>query len=200
MIDVRIVAPTPALRAGLRSLLSDEGLRVIGEGALLSSEIADALVLSGEALPPDAAATLRDAGRPGLVLLSDEPRAAATLRGLPVRGWAALSRDAGPSELVAAVRAVAEGLLVLAPALAEPLFGARQMLTLAEPLAEPLTARELEVLQLVSQGLSNKLIARELVISEHTVKFHLSSTFGKLGAVSRTDAINRAARQGLVVL
>jgi DNA-binding CsgD family transcriptional regulator len=66
------------------------------------------------------------------------------------------------------------------------------------PLDEPLTARELEVLQLLSQGLSNKLIARKLQISEHTVKFHISSLYTKLGASSRTDAVNRGARSGLI--
>jgi DNA-binding NarL/FixJ family response regulator len=55
-------------------------------------------------------------------------------------------------------------------------------------------------LQLVSQGLSNKLIARELQVSEHTVKFHISSIFAKLGAASRTEAISRGARQGLITL
>ncbi|HWQ12092.1 MAG TPA: response regulator transcription factor, partial [Roseiflexaceae bacterium] len=92
------------------------------------------------------------------------------------------------------------GLVALAPALAARLLTRPPAEALPDPGAEPLTAREREVLDLVGQGLSNKLIARRLQISEHTVKFHLSSIFAKLGAASRTDAVNRAARQGLITL
>jgi len=65
---------------------------------------------------------------------------------------------------------------------------------------EPLTSREHEVLDLLGQGLSNKQIARRLAISEHTVKFHVSSLYAKLGATSRTDAVSRGARRGLITL
>ena len=63
-----------------------------------------------------------------------------------------------------------------------------------------LTTREHEVLELVSQGLSNKLIARQLQISEHTVKFHIASVSAKLGASSRTDAVRLGLRKGLITL
>jgi len=69
-----------------------------------------------------------------------------------------------------------------------------------EPLAEPLTTREREVLALVAEGLSNKAIAEELRISDQTVKFHVASITGKLGAANRTEAVRRAVRQGLIVL
>lgn len=65
---------------------------------------------------------------------------------------------------------------------------------------EALTPRELEVLELLAQGFPNKSIAHELKISDQTVKFHVASIYGKLGAVNRTDAVRRAVRQGLVVL
>jgi DNA-binding NarL/FixJ family response regulator len=65
---------------------------------------------------------------------------------------------------------------------------------------EALTARECEVLELLSRGLPNKLIARRLQISEHTVKFHVSSIYAKLGASSRTDAVSRGVRKGLITL
>ncbi|HEY6285481.1 MAG TPA: response regulator transcription factor, partial [Ktedonobacteraceae bacterium] len=65
---------------------------------------------------------------------------------------------------------------------------------------EALTGREREVLELLSQGLPNKLIARRLQISEHTVKFHVSSIYAKLGASSRTDAVSRGVRRGLITL
>jgi DNA-binding NarL/FixJ family response regulator len=69
-----------------------------------------------------------------------------------------------------------------------------------EPLAEPLTARETEVLALVAEGLSNKTIADQLGISDQTVKFHVASIAGKLGAANRTEAVRRAVRRGLIVL
>ena len=65
---------------------------------------------------------------------------------------------------------------------------------------EPLTPRELEVLHLLAEGLPNKTIARRLAISDHTVKFHVNALLGKLQAQSRTEAVVRASRAGLVVL
>jgi DNA-binding NarL/FixJ family response regulator len=67
-------------------------------------------------------------------------------------------------------------------------------------LAEPLTSRELEVLQLLVEGVSNKGIAERLGISEHTAKFHVNSILGELGAQNRTEAVTRAARTGLIIL
>ena len=69
-----------------------------------------------------------------------------------------------------------------------------------EPLLEALTGRELQVLDLLAKGLSNKTIAKALGISDETVKFHLAAIFGKLGAANRTDAVRRAIRRGLVSL
>ena len=65
---------------------------------------------------------------------------------------------------------------------------------------EPLTPREIEVLELLAEGLPNKAIARRLGISDQTVKFHVASLSGKLGAANRTDAVRRAARRGLIAL
>ena len=69
-----------------------------------------------------------------------------------------------------------------------------------EPLVESLTTREIEVLELVAEGLSNKAIAARLTISDQTVKFHIASVLGKLGASNRTDAVRRAVRGGLLTL
>jgi DNA-binding NarL/FixJ family response regulator len=69
-----------------------------------------------------------------------------------------------------------------------------------EPLIEPLTPRETEVLMLVADGLSNRATAQRLGVSDETVKFHLTSIFGKLGASNRTDAVRQALRRGLVPL
>jgi NarL family two-component system response regulator YdfI len=105
-----------------------------------------------------------------------------------IRG--AISRDATSDEIEAAVQAVNAGLVVTMPD-SQPF---------AEEFTEPLTGRELEVLDLVAEGFSNKLIAHRLGISEHTVKTHVASIFAKLGASSRTEAVSRAIRRGLVML
>jgi DNA-binding NarL/FixJ family response regulator len=70
----------------------------------------------------------------------------------------------------------------------------------ADPLVEKLTARESDVLRLLADGLPNKAIASRLEISDETVKFHLASIFGKLGASNRTDAVRQALRRGLIPL
>jgi DNA-binding NarL/FixJ family response regulator len=69
-----------------------------------------------------------------------------------------------------------------------------------ETIDEPLTPREIQVIELLAEGLSNKAIAARLGISDQTVKFHLASILGKLGAANRTDAVRRAVRRGLVTL
>ncbi|NTU85926.1 MAG: response regulator transcription factor, partial [Chloroflexales bacterium] len=131
-----------------------------------------------------------------MVALSDDPRLPSILRTLPLRGWAVALPDAGPEELRAAVGAAAQGYVAVPRQLAEQLAPRAT----GEPPAEPLTAREGEVLALLSQGLPNKQIALRLQISEHTVKFHIASIFAKLGAASRTEAVSIGARQGLITL
>jgi DNA-binding NarL/FixJ family response regulator len=95
------------------------------------------------------------------------------------------------------VAAANEGLLVVDDAFRD-MLGRRD--GAVEPPAEPLTRRELEVLTLLGQGLSNKAIASHLGISESTAKFHVNSILGKLGVASRSEAIVHASRLGLVIL
>jgi DNA-binding NarL/FixJ family response regulator len=122
--------------------------------------------------------------------------------------YGALSRDATREEIISALTAVGNGLVVLDRRLAGELLSPQDQRTVASPLrlpgdvgsVETLTARELEVLQLLAQGLPNKLIAVRLHITEHTAKFHVSSIMLKLGAASRTEAVTLAARRGLLLL
>ena len=104
--------------------------------------------------------------------------------------------------MAAAIHAVGQGLWVGAPGLVEGLlrFQRTGESSGEESLIEPLTAREKEVLQLMAQGLANKQIALALAISEHTVKFHLSSLYAKLGISSRTEAVRRGIELGLISL
>ena len=212
MIRIFIVAPTPVLRAGLRSLLSASDIEVTGESASVEdlpfSSSAEVVVLSvAEAglFPVIGAGLVEQAHPPGLVLLVDEldrAKAGRTLQNLPLPGWAILANNAPGVELFNAVRVVSQGYILFPRDTAQVLFNRQPVYEglEREPLDEPLTSREQEVLQLLSQGLSNKLIARQLQISEHTVKFHVSSLYTKLEASSRTEAISRGARLGLITL
>jgi DNA-binding NarL/FixJ family response regulator len=135
-----------------------------------------------------------------VVVLADGMTAAASADALRAGIRAALPGDISPEQLVSALQAVASGLLVLHPSHADEGLAAGSSPTRAlDELAESLTSRELEVLQMLAAGLSNKEIAARLNISEHTVKFHVASILGKLGAASRTEAVSLGIRHGLVL-
>lgn len=124
-------------------------------------------------------------------------------------GLGLLPRDATAEEIISAIEAVARGLIVLDRGMARRLLNSARVPTgasganareMSPLLSEPLTAREHEVLQLLAEGLPNKLIAARLHVSEHTAKFHVASIMTKLGAASRTEAVTLAARRGLLIL
>ena len=204
MTQVYLAAPTPMMRAGLRAMLETSGIQVIGEASSIEDvadlQSIDVLIVGDEQLLGDVVSTLFSDGETALLVLSDTGSAASLLRTLPLRGWGIIPPDAPAPELQSAVLSVAQGLVVLSLPVAERLFSGPGVVNALDnrPLDEPLTARESEVLDLLSQGLSNKLIARKLNISEHTVKFHVSSIYTKLGAASRTEAVNKGARHGLI--
>lgn len=107
--------------------------------------------------------------------------------------WGVLPLEVSSEELCAAVRAVAAGLVV----------GARPLLTTPDTLEVvhgPLTEREVEILGLLSRGLANKQIAVQLGISEHTVKFHVSSIYTRLNVANRTEAVREGLRNGWITL
>lgn len=202
-----VVSNDPLARTGLALLLADrDGIAVSGQAEAdddwpgPSDPGAPHVVVwdlglgSRSGLP-----FLREAADPSgpsiLAVVADEDDARDALAA-GVRG--ALPRNVEGERLAAAVRAVAQGLLAL-----DESFAAILQHDAPPPpteLAEPLTPRELEVLQLLSQGLPNKRIAQRLGISDHTVKFHVNALLGKLGVQSRSEAIVHAVRLGLVVL
>jgi DNA-binding NarL/FixJ family response regulator len=181
--------PDPSLLVALR--LRDGARRAALEQALPTGPEAEADVLvldlrGGEAVPADAASF-----DGVLLVLSDDPAHAADAA-LP----GVLPLAATGAQVAAAVAALAEGLVVRAPAHREaPGFAPRE--AAVRPL---LTPREVEVLALIGQGMSNKAIARRLAISAHTVKYHLEAIFAKLGVRSRAEAVTRGLRLGLHVL
>src|SRR5918997_3656247 len=204
---VFVVAPTPVTRAGLRSMLANiEGtdLQVVGEAASPTApdpsalSEADVVLLADEELLEEAAIAVAEDGTQALVLISDDDQAVSRLRALPLRGWGIVPPDAPPGELAPATTAVMQGLVVLPKPLTERLL--QEPAASAEALSEPLTAREREVLELLGRGLSNRLIAGELHISEHTVKFHISSLYAKLEVNNRAEAVSQGARHGLISL
>jgi DNA-binding NarL/FixJ family response regulator len=138
---------------------------------------------------------LRSSSTPIITLVSNEDIASAA-SGYGVRGI--LPRDVEGHTLLAAMRSAAEGLIVMDSIFADSLLSKRG--SNPEQLAEPLTPRELEVLQLLALGSPNKSIAFQMRISEHTVKFHVNSIMSKLGAQSRTEAVSRGTRLGLIKL
>ncbi|MCH8345873.1 MAG: response regulator transcription factor [Chloroflexi bacterium] len=112
-----------------------------------------------------------------------------------------LLKNVRGEELAQAVRAVAEGESVLHPAIAAKVFKRYTRSDQAvDDEIEPLTNRESEVLAIAARGLSNKMIARELSLSDRTVQVHLSNIFGKLGVASRTEAVITALQRGLLHL
>jgi DNA-binding NarL/FixJ family response regulator len=209
MIRVFIVASTPMMLAGLRTMLTTPDMQVVGESSnpgevLTELESIDVIVVEGILLEEvrRALANNGNATIALVVLTNNEERPFSALRTLSLLGWSIVLMDATMLQLQASVVAAAQGLIALPGALADWLYEQRPVAgTVAlGSLDEPLTAREREVLELVSEGLSNKLIARRLQISEHTVKFHISSISSKLGASSRTDAVSRGVRRGLITL
>jgi len=210
MVRVFVVAPTPMMIAGLRAMLTTPDIEVVGTAreatslAQIKEELLaiDVIVVDHLLLDEVTRAITNDARIALVALTNDDERPLAILRNLHLRGWSLVPVGASGAELQAAVAAVAQGFVVLPVAFSEQFSGQRPVigsLNLSSP-DEALTNREREVLELVSQGLSNKLIARRLQISEHTVKFHIASISNKLGASSRTDAVSRGVRRGLITL
>lgn len=151
-------------------------------------------------------AWLRDLGTlrlpPGIVMLTDDPRPALGVELLRRGGRAVLPRHASSEEIVAAIEAVAAGLVVLHPEAMTSLRSASpaRLGAVAAVADQRLTAREIEILGLIAEGLGNKAIAARLRISDHTVKFHIASIFAKLSAGSRTEAVTIGVRQGLIMI
>jgi DNA-binding NarL/FixJ family response regulator len=204
VIRVFVAAPTAALRLALRARLDGRGIAVIGDGPIPDGAPpdVDVLVLGDTERLSVSAGEVRDVGTRAVVALADDERPARILGALPLRGWAIVPHDAPAAELRAATMAAAQGFTVLPAMLAARLLPAR-LASADEGLdrrTESLTPREREVLELLGQGLSNRQIAERLDISEHTAKFHVASISAKLGASSRTEAVSRGVRRGLITL
>ncbi|HLY63131.1 MAG TPA: response regulator transcription factor [Terriglobia bacterium] len=210
MIRVRVEASSPLAKAGLESLLqAHPTLRLVEESSRDSSGTGaesppDVLVVEAETLSDPAAREATEwAGVGGpVVLLVRHPANDALADALQAGVKAVLPSGLAGPEIVAAIEAAGAGLVVLDPTGIEGLLRAPSAPSRngAESLVESLTPRELEVLRLLATGLGNKEIASRLGISDHTVKFHVASIMGKLGAGSRTEAVTLGIRHGLIMI
>ncbi|WP_338836136.1 response regulator transcription factor [Gordonia polyisoprenivorans] len=207
-ICVLITDDHAIVRAGLRALLTEsDGIRVVGEAATGEEAIARCtppaplpdVVLMDLRLGPGLSGvettrrllTLRPA--PRVLVVTNHDTDADILAAIEAGASGYLLKDTPPTELIAAVHAAAAGDSALSPMVAT-----RLMSRMRAPADAVLTAREIDVLVEVAAGHSNREIARRLLLSEMTVKSHLVHVFSKLGVRSRTAAVDRARRDGLI--
>ncbi|MFD6245882.1 response regulator [Streptomyces roseolus] len=195
----------PVVRAGLRAVLDTEpDFTVVGEAATAERAVALATAGGVDVVLMDlqfgagmhgseaTAAITAVPGGPRVLVLTTYDTDADILAAVEAGASGYLLKDAPPEELAAAVRTAAAGQSALAPAVAH-----RLMDRMRTP-AEALTKRELEVLQLVGEGLSNQQISKVLFLSQATVKSHLVHVFAKLGVDSRTAAVAAARERRLI--
>lgn len=206
MIRLLIADDHPVVRAGLVGLLSDEpGFEVVGEASdgLQAARIAEAtspdVVLMDLRMPGgdgvEATAAIVAQGDAKVLILTTYESDDQILAAIEAGASGYLLKAAPQDEIIAGIRSVAEGQTALSPQVAARLV--QRMRQPAAP-AAVLSAREVEVLRLVSRGNSNKQVAAELGIGESTVKTHLLRIFEKLGVADRTRAVTLAMERGLL--
>lgn len=204
-ISLLIVDDHPVVRDGLRGMFeSAPGFTVLGEASDGVEAVERAAALDPDVILMD----LRMPGGGGVDAIRELTRRSAraevlvlttydtdsdTLPAIEAGATGYLLKDAPRDELFTAVRAAAAGRTVLSPAVASRLVSA-----VRAPGSEPLSAREREVLALVAKGTSNREIARELFISEATVKTHLTHLYAKLGVKDRAAAVATAYQRGIL--
>jgi DNA-binding NarL/FixJ family response regulator len=194
VIRVLLNLSSPAMRAGLRALLSsDKTIKVVGDSLEEANE-ADVVITSASAvlMAENESALQPGSGQAAILLLADDQPNVEEMK-RAYRVWGVLPTEASAEELIAAIHALSQGLIVGTPTL---LFETENELQERGPLTE----RESEVLGLLSKGLANKQIAVSLGISEHTVKFHVSSIYQKLNVTNRTEAVREGLRGGWIAL
>ena len=204
-IRIAVASTSAVRRAGLEGIIrSHSDFQLAGSfGAVASlvqfarSADLDVMVIDSDSIrdvflaPPSAAAIV-------LLTESSDARSISHLLRSGVR--AILSRESDPDNVLSAIYAVYDGLVLLSTATAESLAAVYgdQPPEVEDEVSEEITSRETDVLRMLAEGLVNKEIAARLGISEHTVKFHISSILDKLGASTRTEAVTMGIRRGLI--
>lgn len=211
MIRVLIGARSEVVRAGLTSLLTaDPRFQVVGTFSIDDltrvEDLQPEVVLLDLDSPSDESllAAIQSGGalvNSSLMILTEDPESLAVdVLGSGLR--AILPRYATPEEIIAAIQAAATGLVALHPDIFDSMLSRIRPGQQSEldPSGQILTPREIEVLRMIADGLGNKEIASKLSISDHTVKFHISSIFAKLGASNRAEAVTLGIRHGLIMV
>ena len=204
-IRIAVAATSAVRRAGLESIIrSHAEFQLAGSfGTVASlapfarSTELDVIVIDSNSIQD---LLLEPTSEAAIVLLTEVSDARSISRLLRSGVRAILSRESEPDDVVSAIFAVHDGLVLLSMPTAESLaavFG-DQPLEVEDELSEEITSRETDVLRMLAEGLVNKDIAARLTISEHTVKFHISSILDKLGASTRTEAVTQGIRRGLI--
>ena len=206
-LSILIADDHPVVRDGLRGMLESQAdFEVVGEaedGAQaiqLVTELKPEIVLMDLRMPVvDGVTAIREIkgsqAESQILVLTTYDSDADILPAIEAGATGYLLKDSSREELYGAIRATARGETVLAPTVAARLVG-----RMRAPAEEKLSSRELEVLQLVAEGASNKEIASSLHISQATVKSHLIHIFGKLGVSDRTAAVTVALQRGIMRL
>ena len=208
-VRVLIVDDHVIVRKGIRALLAEaEGFEVVGEASDGQEAVARAEESNPDVILMDLLMPVMDGIEATRQITSRQPKArilvltsfAADNKVFPaIKAGAAgyLLKDSSPDELVRAIRQVHRGEPSLHPTIARKLLLEIARPADLQPAPEALTARELEVLRSIAQGLSNQEIADQLMVSEPTVRAHVSRILGKLHLASRTQAALYAVREGL---
>jgi DNA-binding NarL/FixJ family response regulator len=202
-IRVLLAAASAVRRAGLEALITGvPALKLVGGLQSIRNLNQHLRDLDPDVIVIDAdpTAPLGSIGAP-VVALVDNPDPAWAAQALRSGVRAILPREAEMDEILAAVQAAHSGLVLLDPEVTLSLAARiRPPRDSADEIAENLTPREVEVLGMLAEGLGNREIASRLGISDHTVKFHISSILDKLNASSRTEAVTLGIRLGLILL
>jgi two-component system, NarL family, response regulator YdfI len=203
VIRVLLAAASTVRRAGLEALVKKAPLLQLAgslHNALAVAQYAaqlqpDVVLLDLESETPTRAAAFP------IVALIDEPPADWTAHALRSGVKAILPRDSGMEEILAAIQAAHAGLVLLDADVTQNLASRIPALSAQPaPALDDLTPREIEVLRMLAEGLGNREMAARLGISDHTVKFHISSILDKLGAATRTEAVTMGIRMGIILL
>lgn len=203
MISLLIVDDHPVVRDGLRGMFSaDPRFEVLGEAAHGAEAVAvgerlrpDVILMDLRMPGTDGVAAIEELARRGvearILVLTTYDTDSDVLPAIEAGATGYLLKDAPREELFRAVEAAARGQAVLSPAVASRLMG-----RLRQPASEPLSQRELEVLELIAGGATNREAAKQLFISEATVKTHLLHIYAKLGVNDRAAAVATAFSRG----
>jgi DNA-binding NarL/FixJ family response regulator len=226
MIRILLADDHPIVREGLRAVLETQpDFEVIAEAASGDEALRLALSLQPDILLLDLEMPIMDGVEAIRRLRQQQPAARIIvftafdnderiIHAVQAGANGYLLKGSPRGEIFQAIRITMEGGSLLQPVVASKLLrhvghqanpkpidiSPSQVHNLYTPPYEPLTERELEVLNLLAQGMPNKEIAAQLIISERTAKFHVSSIMGKLGATNRTEAVSLAAQKGLITL